>query len=698
MRPRALLLGAVAAALTVAVASHRALDPTRVGVEPLPLDRPTLPAALTLDPPRLAAYTDEAPEADWTLRVVIPAPGVTRDGHLTIRFPIQVLNTGADATYTCPQIPQWVGLPSGRRRGISLGAAPDGATVEALGHWQQLRLALGLFVAPGDGPLTYSVKEALCHMNRAFIRPGRAGFVPGDVIEVKFKGFSRPKALARAAVGVEMIRAEGAPPVLLVPAPVLEFTGAEIAALRVVAPSVVWPGEMARVVVQGLDRAGRLCETCGGRVHLDLPAGAVAAGGLDVELVEGQAAVDVSLPAGGPWRIGAKGERGVVGEGNPTMVDGARSRVFWGDLHRHSVLADGWAHPDEVYRRARDVERLDFASLSEHSHPDPMDRFGILRRRLLLSPFEWATILDTTDRWNTPPTFTTLHGWEWSGQTGHRNVYLPPGEDPGPLVPFYAADGETAEPSPGDLFQALAGRRALVIPHHPAFHDADDPPFEWALEADGGTQRLVEVYSEHGDSERPGGPRPLHGNPLAAPAHPLIGLFIRGNVLGPADAAPPGDGSWVVDALARGAPMGLIASSDSHFGPTGPISWPAGLVAVEAPENTRTPLFEALYERHAWGTTGARILLDLSFSQALRADTPAPFRVEVHGQAPLRQVSLERHRAGRGWDTAASWGPLDTADLTAEGVLEAMAAGDLVYLRVEQADGEMGWRGPWWAR
>jgi hypothetical protein len=104
-------------------------------------------------------------------------------------------------------------------------------------------------------------------------------------------------------------------------------------------------------------------------------------------------------------------------------------------------------------------------------------------------------------------------------------------------------------------------------------------------------ERLVEMYSMHGTSE-------TRGTPLSNKVE---------------------DGVSARELLAAGHRVGFIAASDNHNGAPGlsarssrftNLVYSGGLAAVWAAELTREAVFDALYARRCYGTTGARILLD----------------------------------------------------------------------------------------
>src|SRR5205085_1502670 len=133
---------------------------------------------------------------------------------------------------------------------------------------------------------------------------------------------------------------------------------------------------------------------------------------------------------------------------------------------------------------------------------------------------------------------------------------------------------------------------ALVIPHHPA---NEVMGVDWHLGHDAEVERLVEIHSVWGNSERSA----AAGNPYP----------IRTN--GGEQA-----GRHVVDALRLGRRYGIIAGGDIHDGRPGDelhtrqreperysVLRRQGIMGVWAEALTRDAVFEALWRRRVYGTT-----------------------------------------------------------------------------------------------
>jgi len=187
-------------------------------------------------------------------------------------------------------------------------------------------------------------------------------------------------------------------------------------------------------------------------------------------------------------------------------------------------------------------------------------------------------------------------------------------------------DGRTKVPHVRGLFAALRKRlkdkNVLCIPHRggraasPRWHDPK-------------IQRLVECYCEHFRSQ-----------------------------------------DWAEGFLRRGLRLGLMGSSDDHYGNPGygflkPARWKLvgeGLVAVWAGENTRRCVFDALYDRHCYATTGDRIVLDFRvvghlMGSEIRAATAPKVAVEAVGTDTIKRVEILKngrvaHTAAPGKDLA----------------------------------------------
>jgi hypothetical protein len=241
-----------------------------------------------------------------------------------------------------------------------------------------------------------------------------------------------------------------------------------------------------------------------------------------------------------------------------------------------------------------------------------------------------------SERYLCEGTFVTLLGFEWqhSGY-GDKVVHYLGGDQPylptddrrynTPAKLYQALRADTDRTRPNDRHRPDDGYQpdALVISHHPGY-----PIGQWVpgtdysrLETD--VERLVELWSMHGSSE---GYDPAD--------RPLIGAAAGG----------------VLAALQRGVRIGFVAGSDTHSGRPGgsakePRPYWGGLAAVWAGDLTRRSLFDALYARHTYALTGARIVLKMTVNGALMgseisACDAADIQIDAWAPGKIQRVEL----------------------------------------------------------
>jgi hypothetical protein len=211
----------------------------------------------------------------------------------------------------------------------------------------------------------------------------------------------------------------------------------------------------------------------------------------------------------------------------------------------------------------------------------------------------------------------------------------------------------------------------MVIPH---LHTMDWENHDAELEP------LVEIYSNWGNREHPGCKY--------------------------ASIAPTRAVDTVQHALSLGYRLGFVGGSDGHGGRPGKDYWlrvrgarPGGITAIYAKELTRQALWDALWARHCYATTGKRIILKFRLGDHMMGDV-APlldpeqaraFEIEVYGTDTLERVTIVKNNedahvvAADRQEVILDWEDSSRAD-----------SGDYYYLRVEQADGAMAWSSPIW--
>ena len=384
--------------------------------------------------------------------------------------------------------------------------------------------------------------------------------------------------------------------------------------LYVTVPSVLAEGEVFDVAVAAFDVNGRLVTDFEGPILLH------AEGEGDVELPDswtftaGSPSLRVDPEAGrairsGYVRITAIDESGRFASGSiPVRIEvSPQERVFWGDMHTHSNLSDGdYADvgPEDVYAYGRDIARLDFQTVSDHDY------------RRAIPDWKWPLHIAAAATFYEPGRFVSFLGYEWSGEDvrfsdviSHKNVYLR--GDTGTIYSAFDPRYNTPEKLWAALRSDPGVGETMTIPHHTVRKvelSEEDPWYggagtDWRYH-DEEMQPLTEVYSRWGSSEfdGSGNPRPVRNTRGSGSAQYALGLGYR---------------------------LGLIASGDIHDGTPGvsglAVRWsinayPTGLVAALAPTLAREDVFDALYTRRCYGTSGGRrMLLDLRTSSGIRA-------------------------------------------------------------------------------
>lgn len=451
------------------------------------------------------------------------------------------------------------------------------------------------------------------------------------------------------------------------------------AAIEITAPSIVPLRQPFAVLIKTTDTLGNAVGSPGELELRLVPLSRVAED--DFRRLESSVTpvrTTLAAPKVGEWRIEAVDRRRQVRGSSPMVAVGEspEMKLFWGDIHGHSAASDGALSPEAYYAFARDISGLDFCALTDHD--DVGHNSNVPNHSKFMIKEVWDGLQAITNRFNEPRKFVTLIGYEYSqielGIEGHRNVYYR--GDTGPLL--HARDPRCNTPTL--LFRCLAGLDALVIPHHPLHY------MSW--EHDPRVQRLVEVYSMWGTSED------AHGD-----------CAFTGKMVSPGSGI-----SWQAY-LARGYRLGVTAGGDNHDsrpgrrGATdrwrkGRMAQPPGLVAVYAKELTRAEVFDALWARRCYGTTGERIILEFQLNghwmgEEVRITRPDALRtMELHvvGEGPLDTVEILRNGT-----VVAAWQAQDSASLRVlwEDASPTRAA-TYYYARVRQKDGARAWSSPIW--
>lgn len=286
--------------------------------------------------------------------------------------------------------------------------------------------------------------------------------------------------------------------------------------------------------------------------------------------------------------------------------------LYFGDIHNHNGLGYGVGSLERSIEIARG--HLDFFAFTGHSswHDiEPMEggREGHWERGFEKHNRNWGVIQEQMAAAYEPGRFVSILGFEWhSSRYGDHCVLFP--RDHEPLV----APGTIEE-----LRSFCRDHDALMIPHHLAY-PTGRRGVNWEV-FDSSCTPIVEIFSEHGNSEEDRGDYPFFN-------HSFGGRITENTVR---------------NALDRGMRFGFYASTDSHRGFPGAHS--EGLMGAWAPGLDRESIFGALRERRTYGLTGDRIEVEFSVNGEfmggmLRSPEGLTVEYSVSGREELDTVDV----------------------------------------------------------
>ncbi|MBM3193093.1 MAG: DUF3604 domain-containing protein [Chlamydiae bacterium] len=358
------------------------------------------------------------------------------------------------------------------------------------------------------------------------------------------------------------------------------------------------------------------------------------------------------------------------------------NHLFWGSLHNNSSRFQTADEIESSLRYYRDDKAYQFyaTSLDESEEATTND--------------DWKLTSNQVAECNEEERFVTLLGFQWVGEAsaeGSRHIIY--AKDNKPLLRKKDAKSNSLK----KLYSHHSPKELLSIPcftmakGYSYDFDKFHPEFE----------RVVEIYNSFGSSEcskKQGNPRPIQANSRKG-------------------IAETDEGS-IRNALNQGFRFGFIAGGLDNKGIYKDLNeesqaiYSQGLTAILAPEYSRDALFNALYNRKCYATTGARIVVYFNIagapmgSELNSKDKPGLLYNRfidgfVAGTAPLEEVAIFRNgsllTSFKDQKETFSFETYDDEPLE-----KAILTPDLdkpftyYYLRVIQKDGHIAWSSPIW--
>ncbi len=395
-----------------------------------------------------------------------------------------------------------------------------------------------------------------------------------------------------------------------------------------------------------------------------------------------------SVPLG--TRLSVKRSSGDPVVSNPVPRTAAGQRVCFGEIHWHTELSsDGKRTLKDALHSAKHELCMDFAGPGDHIW------LGGIFGENATPQMQAQELKDADD----PGHFAVIPGAELSCRVGHANFYCDSIER---YLEVCSNLPKARTPSEEEditrygwhlLTESMIPGHTALIPHHTNTNSYDKEkvvnpengrPFWSAMTFPCGEEmphvRCMEIYQSRGSFEAE-----------ELDAHWRIECG--------------GYGASARSALMKGYRIGFTGGTDNHMG------WPSrnhhggkvdGLTAVICEHVDTASIWQAMYDRHCYATTGARILCDVTLNGQpigselkLAWDASREINIRIHGTAPLECVEVIS--AGVVLDSL----PIEPGSLDLVTTWEDLRPGRPLhdvyyYLRIRQVDGNIAWLSPFW--
>lgn len=357
--------------------------------------------------------------------------------------------------------------------------------------------------------------------------------------------------------------------------------------------------------------------------------------------------------------------------------------LYWGILHGESERFDSTESIESCLRHIRDDRALNFFACSPFENVEET------------SAETWKLIVQNITEFHEDDRFVAFVGEQWHGPAKEEGLHqILFAKDNRPIVRKKDAKYGTLK----KVYKAFNPKEIISIP---TFTMGKGYEFDFTRFTPE-VERVVEIYNAWGSSEctaKEGNPRPIQASKKGGVQESAVGS--------------------IQEALKANHRFGFVAGglddrgAYANFYESGQEQYSPGLTAIIAKDHNRASLFEALYNRSCYATTGARIIITFSLagapmgSEVTTADKPGclvnrHLAGTVAGTAKLKLVEIIRNgKVIKTFKPTDYWldyvfddmEPLAKVTINAKDKKPPFV---FYYIRVTQADGNMAWSSPIW--